>query len=184
MQFGIGTWFNRAVMSSQAFSRMVDALNLRGKVPTPAQALPLREWLANGMEFPVPSFIQQSSSLIGAIYHLTDNIWIIPELMKKMRTEIIQLVYDSHSTKSTPNPNNQARAQLRDIKFFPRNRTNIMHDKFLVAGGNLQASSNHSAERLTCGSANYTTEGLTSRQILFIHSSHRNLLVYTTTDFN
>ena len=40
---GIGTWFNRAVMSSQAFSRKVRALGLRpGQPPTQAQELDLR----------------------------------------------------------------------------------------------------------------------------------------------
>ena len=58
-ELGIGTWFNRAVMGSQAFSRKLKALGLApGQKPSAAQALALRTWLANGMETPVPDFIK------------------------------------------------------------------------------------------------------------------------------
>ncbi len=68
-------------MSSQAFSRMVDSMNLHGAAPNARQALLLYEWLANGMEKPVPDFILKAASLVGAIYHLTDKLWIIPALL-------------------------------------------------------------------------------------------------------
>jgi|SRR5882672_2651008 len=58
VELGIGTWFNRAVMSSQAFSRKCTSLGVQSGVkPTAAQAKHLREWLANGMHKPVPDFI-------------------------------------------------------------------------------------------------------------------------------
>lgn len=173
-EFGIGTWFNRAVMSSQAFSRMVDAMNLKDNKPTQEQALVLYEWLANDMEKPVPGFILAASSLAGAIYHLTDKIWIIPALKKIMKKAKIGLVYDSHITKNKkgnklPNPNDDAINSLKSVQFFGRNKTNIMHNKYLVAGDKVLAASGATPARLACGSANYTTEGLTSQANL-IHT--------------
>lgn len=169
VEFGIGTWFNRAVMSSQAFSRKVEALGLTGNAPTTEQALSLREWLANGMEKPLPAFITNAPSLVGAIYHLTDNIWIIPSLKRVMGTTRTALVYDSNvekdpkTKKPKPNPTDDAIAELDKVKFCGRNKTNIMHNKYLVAGDKLTGNTGQIPVRLTCGSANYTTEGLTSQ---------------------
>ena len=74
VEMGIGTWFNRAVMSSQAFSRKLRSFNVPPGPLTPAQALDLRQWLANGMETPVPDFVGPNApafdSVVGAIYHL------------------------------------------------------------------------------------------------------------------
>lgn len=169
VEFNIGTWFNRAVMSSQAFSRMVDSLNLKGAAPTAQQALALRQWLANGMEKPVPDFIGAAISIAGAIYHLTDDLWIIPALKTAMSRIKAALVYDSHliagkkGKPPLPTPNAPAIKTLNKVKFFARDKTKIMHNKFLVDGGNLLSATQASPARLTCGSANYTTEGLTSQ---------------------
>ena len=54
------------------------------EIPDPDDALKLREWLANGMEKPLPDFIALSPSIAGAIYHLTDSLWIIPALKNSM----------------------------------------------------------------------------------------------------
>jgi hypothetical protein len=78
VEFGIGTWFNRAVMGSQAFSRMLNAMQLQGAAPSDEQALTLRQSLANSMEKPIPDLIGKANSIVGAIYHLTDNLWIVP----------------------------------------------------------------------------------------------------------
>lgn len=167
IEFGIGTWFNRAVMSSQAFSRILKSMNLKtNKEPNASDALKLRTWLANDMEQPLPDFISSASSLIGAIYHLTDNLWIVPALRKAMATADIGIVYDSNLDKEgnpKPNPNDDAMEILSNIQFFPRRRINIMHNKFLVSGEGLLENDNANALRLTCGSANYTTGGLTSQ---------------------
>lgn len=167
---GIGTWFNRAVMSSQAFSRQVDALNLApGTKPNAAQALTLYSWLANGMERPIPGFIAAAAdSIAGAIYHLTDTIWIIPALKTQMKQSSIGLVYDSNVTKDKkgnelPNPNEGTINTLKDVTFFGRDATNIMHNKYLVRGQKLLTKTQGAPAALTCGSANYTTEGLTSQ---------------------
>jgi phosphatidylserine/phosphatidylglycerophosphate/cardiolipin synthase-like enzyme len=173
VEFGIGTWFNRAVMASQAFSSKCAALGIQaGQAPTPAQVLDLRTWLANGMELPIPAFIRAASqaptdSIVGAIYHLTDTLWIIPALKAQMTNIASALVYDSHAQKSTsgktmPGVNDPAIAALTKVKFLPRDKTKIMHNKFLVAGAGL-LKSGATPQRLTQGSANYTTEGLTEQ---------------------
>ena len=160
--FDIGTWFNRAVISSQAFSRKLHSFDTPPGQLTDAQKLDLRLWLANGMETPVPDFVGPGApafdSVTGAIYHLTDKVWIIPALQAAMATKTIGLVYDNDD----PAVNADAKQILTDVEFFPRTRLNIMHNKFLVAGDNLDAQQ-ASPKRLTCGSANYTTEGITSQ---------------------
>lgn len=170
IQFGIGTWFNRAVMSSQAFSRILNAMNLpKDQEPNHADALKLRAWLANGMERPLPDFITSGSSIVGAIYHLTDEFWVIPAMKTSMAQSSIGLVYDAKVEKDKKtgelktNPNEIAINTLKDVQFFPRNKTNIMHNKFLVSGERLLSTAGEKPMKLTCGSTNYTTEGLTSQ---------------------
>ncbi len=171
-EFGIGTWFNRAVMSSQAFSRILNAMGLReADKLTPEDILKLRTWLANGMERPLPEFIAASSSIAGAIYHLTDALWIIPALKAAMNQSDIGMVYDAKvdNDNKTGNPNKPAVATLTNIKFFPRDKTNIMHNKFLIAGEQVLVESLAKPTQLTTGSANYTTEGLT-QQANLVHT--------------
>jgi PLD-like domain len=174
-EMGIGTWFNRAVMSSQAFSRKVQALGITtAKKPTAAQALDLRTWLANGMERPVPEFIEATTdSIVGAIYHLTDTLWIEPALAGARGTKI-ELVYDARVQKDdngdeVENTNQGAMDALTDVTFVARDKTKIMHNKFLVGGTRLLAKKASDPTTLACGSANYTTEGLTSQANL-IHT--------------
>lgn len=175
VEFDIGTWFNRAVMSSQAFSRKCQALGLGpGQAPTAAQALDLRTWLANGMEQPVRQFVAAAQdSVVGAIYHLSDMLWIVPALESQMASVDIGLVYDANVQKKNgqplPNESQQAIDALDSVTFFPRDKTNIMHNKFLVRGKKLLKSSGAKAAALACGSANYTTGGLTSQANL-IHT--------------
>ena len=170
IEFGIGTWFNRAVMSSQAFSRILNAIGLsKDEEPSLEEALKLRTWLANGMERPLPDFIAHASSIVGAIYHLTDSVWVIPALKAAMTQSAIGLIYDAKVEKDKatgapkPNPNEGAVRTLHDVRFFLRNKTTIMHNKFLVAGEHLLSVAEAKPAQLTCGSANYTTEGLTTQ---------------------
>lgn len=170
VEFGIGSWFNRAVMSSQAFTRKLQGFGLAaGQAPTAAQGLDLRTWLANGMHAPVPDFVATTAapfdSAIGAIYHLTDKVWIIPALQTAMAGKNVGLVYDAKD----PSASADALNTLTQVQFFPRTKTNIMHNKFLVAGDALLSAQGATPKRLTCGSANYTTQGLTSQANL-IHT--------------
>jgi PLD-like domain len=168
VEFGIGTWFNRAVMSSQAFSRILSAMGIgKDQKPSVADTLKLRAWLANGMERPLPDFINSASPLVGAIYHSTDMLWVIPALKTVMAQSAVGLVYDAKIVKEDGkpkvNPNGAAVKILKDVKFFPRNKTNIMHNKFLIAGESLLTTTGSRPIQLTCGSTNHTTEGLTSQ---------------------
>ncbi|MGH9257439.1 MAG: phospholipase D-like domain-containing protein [Vicinamibacterales bacterium] len=163
VEFGIGSWFNRAVMSSQAFARKLKSFNVPPDTLTPAEALELRQWLANGMEAPLPDFVSTAGaavdSIVGAIYHLTDKIWIIPALANAMAGKTIGLVFDADD----PAVSADAQSALAQVQFFPRTRLNIMHNKFLVAGKSLDDAPQAEPKKLTCGSANYTTQGLTSQ---------------------
>ncbi len=176
LEHGVGTYFNRAVVSSQAFSRKLKAMGLDPKKAPPAKkALELRTWLSNDLENVIPEFLRTAPETAGAIYHLTDDLWIIPALTafagnKKKAT----LVYDAKTTKNKdgsvrPSPNAPVvKALGKKVKFKPRKRANIMHDKFLVAGKDL-LKPQPEATHLVCGSANYTTQGLTSQANL-MHS--------------
>jgi hypothetical protein len=165
----IGTWFNRAVVSSQAFSTLLKSMNLDPAVPasqlSQEQELPLRAWLADGLEKIVPQFLSTQKKIEGAIYHLTDKFWVIPTLEKSNNS--IELVYDSHllyggkGKPKKPSPNQDAINTLKDkknVKFEPRDKTSIMHDKFLVRVGG-----SDKAEQVLCGSANFTPEGFSSQ---------------------
>lgn len=173
---GIGTYFNRAVVSSQAFSRKLKAMGLDpNRKPPEGKELQLRKWLANDMEGVVPDFIGDAAELAGAIYHLTDKLWIIPALREAAQAKKkITLVYDGKTSKDkdgnvVDSPNQPVVDELdEDITFKLRNKTNIMHNKFLVSGDGLMLDE-PSPARLVCGSANYTTEGLTEQANL-IHT--------------
>src|SRR5919199_2512228 len=94
---------------------------------------------------------------------------VIPALKTAMRQSSIGLVYDAKVEKDKKtgelkaNPNENAINTLKDVQFFPRNETNIMHNKFLVSGESLLSTAGKKPMQLTCGSTNYTTEGLTSQ---------------------
>lgn len=144
---GIGTYFNRAVVSSQAFSkkfgRKLDDQKFK-------QAL---EWLANGIEKVIPEFLEDSPAAEGAIYHLTDNQWVIPAMVNYNRR--LSLVYDARD-----GANDNAVEELgkeSKVQLLPRTRTKIMHNKFLVRIKNRKPSA------LLMGSANFTTDGLTTQ---------------------
>ncbi len=90
---------------------------------------------------------------------LDNSLWIVPGLQQA--TNPIDLVYDSHQVDGKPGPNAatiEALANKLNIVFHPRDKTNIMHDKFLVRIG-----ADERAEAALCGSANFTSEGLPSQ---------------------
>jgi len=168
---GIGTWFNRAVLSSQAFSRKLAAMGLTAnQAPPPDKALALREWLANDLEQVFGEILHGAGSAIGATYHLTDTLWAIPQFKAFAEREgahRLALVYDSHKiakTATSPardSPNQAVVDSLGHIiDFSPRNKTSIMHDKFVVSDGPNRSGT---PERLPMGSANFTIGGLTTQ---------------------
>lgn len=137
----ISTWFNRAVVSSQAFSR---------EFPEPTKKIDAAmSWLANGLQDAFADILKGASDVRGAIYHLTDKEWVMPALSKFGGK--LALVYENRKNDQTTVP---AIKKLKSAKFtgFGRSKTNIMHDKFLV---------DMKAGRVLMGSANFTPEGLT-----------------------
>jgi phosphatidylserine/phosphatidylglycerophosphate/cardiolipin synthase-like enzyme len=151
---GIGTYFNRAVVSSQAFVKEF------GHQPTGDDLHKAYQWLGNGMETVVADFLATAGKaghdIEGAIYHLSQSDqgeFIIPAMAAFENNE--DLVYHANDT-----TDQSAIRQLKPagVTFSPRTKTHIMHDKFLVA-----VDSAGKAQRLVMGSANYTTEGLTQQ---------------------
>lgn len=147
---GIGTLFNRAVVSSQSFARLKNS---------GAGLDRLMEWLANGMPDAILEFLKPPTKIEGAIYHLTDNQWVIPALTNFGGRG--SMVYDYHKKKSPKGKGDEtnlpavAKLKRPGFDFFERTRTNIMHDKFLVGFEGDQPAS------VLTGSANFTPEGLT-----------------------
>lgn len=166
---GIGTWFNRAVVSSQAFAKQVAALGLApNEAPSAAQALKLRTWLANDMEQVFAQMLDPASRAVSAVYHLTDSLWALPAFDafgRRHGAASLAIVYDAHTTARKgkpplPSPNQPAVDALQGLATLaPRDRTHIMHDKFIVT----DAPSNPAPARVLTGSANFTTEGLTEQ---------------------
>ncbi len=158
-QDGISTWFNRAVVSSQAFSR---------EFPDPSKDIPkAMDWLANGLEEAFAGILSGAKTIEGAVYHFTDKRWIVPAL-KGFKGKL-SLVYQDQKRDTTDRP---AIALLKSARFegWPRSKTAIMHDKFLVdvEGG-----------RVLTGSANFTPEGLTTQaNLLHIFESAQLAKLY------
>jgi hypothetical protein len=145
----IGTYFNRAVVSSQAFSKQFGR-SLSGENLHKALT-----WLANGMETVIPAFVKSSPSYEGTIYHLNDTEWIIPA-MEEYPGRNSSIVYNNNVRDG--GVNDEAVERLGDkIEFRPRTRTAIMHNKFLVTLENGRPT------RLVTGSANYTTGGIATQ---------------------
>jgi len=168
---GVGTWFNRAVLSSQAFTRKLKAMGLSKDVaPPPDKALVLREWLANDLEQVFGEILRGATRAVGATYHLTDRLWAIPQLKTFAQAQgahALALVYDSHKIAKTktqpekPSPNQDVVDELGNIvDFSPRDKTSIMHNKFIASDG---PQGSRAPERVLMGSANFTSGGLTTQ---------------------
>ena len=133
-----------------------------------AQALKLRNWLANDMEQVFAEMLDPASRAASAVYHLTDMLWALPAFEafgRKHGDASLAIVYDAHTTARKgkpplPSPNQPAVDALQGLATLaPRDKTHIMHDKFIVT----DAPSNPAPARVLTGSANFTTEGLTEQ---------------------
>jgi phosphatidylserine/phosphatidylglycerophosphate/cardiolipin synthase-like enzyme len=161
-QGGVGTYFNRAVMSSQAFVRQFPDLE------TLADLRRAFAWLANGLESAVPGFLakaeQDGLTVSGAIYHFNDDVWLIPAFSDFKKGDL-SLAYNSTSgdTESDDAIDLLVQAGHPAANFEKRTKADISHNKFLVGkeGG--------APKRLLMGSANFTTAGLT-RQANLLHT--------------
>lgn len=144
---GIGTYFNRAVVSSQAFSKKFADLD-------EARLGEALAWLANGLETVIPAFMAGSQNVEGAIYHLTDKWWVRPAIAQVRRASLVynQTRRDDINAETVEELESPGR-----VAFVPRTRANIMHNKFLVRFEGRKPVS------VLAGSANFTTEGLATQ---------------------
>jgi phosphatidylserine/phosphatidylglycerophosphate/cardiolipin synthase-like enzyme len=151
---GITTHFNRAVVSSQSFSKEFPDIS------TPAKIKAARAWLANGMEESVPDFLQRAAGkdIEGAIYHLTDQLWILPSLESYGGSVSLAYNHTSGDDASDAAIASLVAAGQPAANFKQRTHANIMHNKFLVRVG-----AAGKAEALLAGSANFTSEGLSAQ---------------------
>jgi hypothetical protein len=147
VQGRIGTYFNRAVVSSQAFMKKFSG-RLEGELLDKALT-----WLGNGLQEAIPGFLGEFPGVEGAIYHLTDKKWVIPAFEKYSGKA--SLVYNSTRKDDQNAP---TVSQLKDtVDFYPRTKAAIMHNKFLVRLKNGKPAG------VLMGSANFTTGGLTTQ---------------------
>ena len=160
----MGTTFNRATTSSQSFVNEFGSGKLTGKDLLDAQT-----WLADGLEKFVPGMIARYSHLEGAVYHLTDEVWVLPAVKKHQG--FIEFTLDATPASTTPAkgsgtpPFNLAADYLKGctgVKLRRRTKVNISHDKVLVG------VENNKPVEVLMGSANFTTEGL-SQQANVLH---------------
>lgn len=151
----IATYFNRAVVSSQSFARLVQrGTSLEQQM----------DWLAGGIEQAFPATLDGADAFQCAIYHLTDRRWILPALRDFAGTGKILYHEDN---KDQDSRNALAAVPLgAHIDARPRFKGSLMHNKFLVR------QVNGRSEAVLMGSANFTPEGLTTQANLFhiIHS--------------
>ena len=166
----IATYFNRAVVSSQSFGKLVKA---------GASLEKQMDWLANGLQEAVPEILSEGEGFDCAIYHLTDQRWILPAFATfKGHGSIVYFdKKDDHASESglkhlpeNPKIARHARTKIRSL----------MHDKFVVSykGGREQA--------VLMGSTNFTPEAQTSQanllhiihspQLADLYSARANLL--------
>jgi phosphatidylserine/phosphatidylglycerophosphate/cardiolipin synthase-like enzyme len=145
----VATYFNRAVVSSQGF---------RNAFPTPQAELDrAMAWLANGLQDAIPRAINGAERFASAIYHLTDNEFVMPDLEGFPGGASI-----AYFLKGTTDDTNLAAVDILEkarpkFALAERTKTNLMHDKFIVSFKAGQPVS------VMTGSANFTPEGLTTQ---------------------
>jgi hypothetical protein len=161
---GIGTWFNRAVVSSQAFARKVNDLRrASGGRLTPDDLRKLRKWLSNGLGEAVAEFVSMRHPIEGAAYHLSDENWVLPAIDARASPTVLVIDWKRQKDSETGKvayPNQPLKDRLKNnakVVFHDRTRGKIMHNKVLVA------HRDDGPFAVLCGSANFTTGGLTSQ---------------------
>jgi phosphatidylserine/phosphatidylglycerophosphate/cardiolipin synthase-like enzyme len=158
LQGAIATYFNRAVVSSQSFLKEAN------------KSLELQtQWLANGLQDAIPTILKDSDAFDCAIYHLSDNHWILPAFRKFSGKGSIIYFSKGDDTKSEA-AIDSLHTTNRNISSHKRDKiSKLMHDKFIVSykGGSERA--------VLMGSTNFTPEAQTSQANL-LHILHSKQL--------
>ena len=161
---GHGVWFNRGAIASQAFAR-----EFGNRAPTPEEAqdpkAPITAWLSRGLIEACLAFIRKTpkgDALRVAAYELT-----YPPVLRAFKDALargvdVRIVYDD-TTKAggAPGANEKAiaasglprRFNARQV-LFPRTRTRIPHNKFIV-----RLKGGTKASAVWTGSTNFTASG-------------------------
>jgi phosphatidylserine/phosphatidylglycerophosphate/cardiolipin synthase-like enzyme len=151
----IETYFNRAVVSSQSFDKLRSS-------PLEKQM----DWLANGLQKAVPTILDESDAFECAIYHLSDNRWIIPAFTSFKGRGSITYFDKAGDTKSRFAAH--LIAKKRDnISIHKRDAiSKLMHDKFIIS------YQRDREQAVLMGSTNFTPEAQTIQANLLhiIHS--------------
>jgi hypothetical protein len=110
------------VVSSQAFSREFP----KGKMDIDRAMA----WLANGLGDAVPGFVKGAATIEGAIYHLTDNEWVMPALRGMSAKGSLVCAFKPPG--ETVNATAEKLLKNSGLHVDERSKTAIMHDKFVV----------------------------------------------------
>lgn len=149
MENGVATYFNRAVVSAQSFLKLKGANNLDRQM----------DWLANGLQGAIPAMLKDREGFDCAIYHLTDQRWVLP-VLKAFDGHGSIVYFDRPGTgKNADHASHDGLANLgKKPKFSLHPRSHIralMHDKFIVSYKNGRES------EVLLGSTNFTPEAQT-----------------------
>ncbi|MCA1510196.1 phospholipase D-like domain-containing protein [Bradyrhizobium sp. NBAIM01] len=165
----IATYFNRAVVSAQGFAKQKD------------KPLEKRmDWLANGLQNAVPQILSESNAFECAIYHLSDNQWIVPAFEAfKGRGSIIY--FDKADDAKSCAAAQRIAKERPNISIHERDVVSkLMHDKFIISYRKKRE------QAVLMGSTNFTPEAETiqanllhvihSRELAALYAQRANLL--------
>jgi len=159
---GVGIWFNRPFVSSQAFARLLQRLRVDPEDPstlTDRAKAQIYAWLGNDLEKAVPQFVSASkgAGLAGAIYHLTDST-TIAALTERSGSMVLH--WKNPTAKGagdTTDKKAEVRLKKANWQTVHRQSGNLMHNKILVENKGKKPG------RLLMGSANFTLEAYTTQ---------------------
>ncbi len=143
----IATWFNRAVVSAQSFTKLKNS---------GASLEKQMDWLADGIQDAIPGILKESEAFQCAIYHLTDQRWILPAFAAFPGEGSI-IYFDKNNDHASAHGLEHLPENPR-IARIPRKRiAKLMHNKFIVS---------HQAgepRAVLMGSANFTPGAQTTQ---------------------
>ncbi len=174
--------FNRAVASSQAFSRRFPKLDEEIQKAKEAgtlssKTLPQRalNWLSRGLVEQIESFIEEAKDQNWAL-DLAIYEYHLPRLHKALvaagaRGVKIRVLY--HSKKKDPATSENEKLlhdpDIPGVELFPRTTTAIMHNKYLILS-KVEPDGSYKPRAVLAGSTNWTENGC-YRQANVVHIS-------------
>lgn len=167
---GIATYFNRAVVSAQSFTKLVKS---------GASLEKQMDWLGNSLQEAVPEILGESEGFDCAIYHLTDQRWIIPAL-KNFKGHGSLVYFDKATDHVSASGLKHLPANPKIARHVRTKISALMHDKFIVSYKEGRENA------VLMGSTNFTPEGQTSQanllhilqspQLADLYAARANLL--------